>query len=328
MRFAAHDLDTALCFGGTVLATTPMLVAATREQAEPFFRALARGEMAGFALSEWAHGSDLAGNDARASKDGDGFVLEGTKAPTNNGTRGAFVVVLARTSDDDSPFSQTLFLVARGAPGLGEHPRFPSLGYRSMDLSGVVMRGVRVPASAVLGRVGEGFVHARRALEISRSGVATMGAGVTAACFAHASAHATSRVLYGAPIAALPAVRLRHERADEALLGERAELRLGERRRRLELARARFGQRALEPRRERAEPRALPGARGIDRVLDQLADAQGRHRHARSVAPQRAADAPAFGRLWCPRRTSIRGWRATNAWRRAKLSALRGPSAE
>lgn len=207
MRFAAHDLDTALCFGGTVLATTPMLVAATREQAEPFFRALSSGEMAGFALSEWAHGSDLAGNEARATKDGDGFVLEGTKAPTNNGTRGAFVVVLARTSDDDSPFSQTLFLVARGAPGLGEHPRFPSLGYRSMDLSGVVMRDVRVPASAVLGRVGEGFVHARRALEISRSGVATMGAGLAAACFAHASAHATSRVLYGAPIASLPAVR-------------------------------------------------------------------------------------------------------------------------
>ncbi len=207
MRFAAHDLDTALCFGGTVLATTPMLVAATREQAGPFYRAILAGEMAGFALSEWAHGSDLAGNEARARKDGDDFVLDGAKAPTNNGTRGAFVVVLARTSEDESPFNQTLFLVPRSAPGLGVHPRFASLGYRSMDLSGVVMNGVRLPAGAVLGRVGEGFVHARRALEISRSGVATMGAGVTAACFAHAAAHASTRVLYGAPIAELPAVR-------------------------------------------------------------------------------------------------------------------------
>lgn len=208
MRFAAHDLDTALCFGGTVLATTPMLVAATADQAAPFYRAILAGEMAGFALSEWAHGSDLAGNETRARADGDAFVLDGTKGPTNNGTRGAFVVVLARTSDDDSPFSQTLFLVPRGVPGLGVHPRFASLGYRSMDLSGVVMNGVRLPAAAVLGKVGEGFVNARRALEISRSGVATMGAGVAAAAFAQAAAHASTRVLYAAPIASLPAVRV------------------------------------------------------------------------------------------------------------------------
>lgn len=208
MRFAAHDLDTALCFGGTVLATTPMLVAATPEQAAPFYRALLAGQMAAFALSEWAHGSDLAGNEARARRDGDAFVLDGTKAPTNNGTRGAFVIVLARTSDDDSPFSQTLFLVPRETPGLGEHPRFPSLGYRSMDLSGIVMAGMRLPESAVLGRVGEGFVYARRALEISRSGVATMASGVAAACVAYAAEHARSRALYGAPIGEIPAVRV------------------------------------------------------------------------------------------------------------------------
>jgi alkylation response protein AidB-like acyl-CoA dehydrogenase len=207
MRFAAHDLDTALCFGGTVLATTPLLVAATAEQAAPFYAAILRGEMAGFALSEWDHGSDLAANEARAAAEGDGFVLRGTKAPTNNGTRGAFVVVLVRTSDEDSPFAHSLFLLDRATIGGAIHPRFDSLGYRSMDLSGVVLDGVRAPASAVLGKLGEGFVHARRALEISRSGVATMGAGLAAACLARAVDHARGRVLYGAPIAGLAPVR-------------------------------------------------------------------------------------------------------------------------
>ena len=92
LRLAAHDLDTALCFGGTVLATTPLLVAATEAQARRPFDAIRRGDMAAFALSEWAHGSDLTANEAtaRASAD-DGFVLAGRRAPANNGSRGAFV---------------------------------------------------------------------------------------------------------------------------------------------------------------------------------------------------------------------------------------------
>jgi alkylation response protein AidB-like acyl-CoA dehydrogenase len=207
LRVAAHDLDSALCLGGTVLATTPMLVAATEAQAGPFFRAILDGEMAAFALSEWAHGSDLASNEARAVLDADAFVLRGAKAPTNNGTRGAFVVALLRTSDDPSPFGHTLFLLARPLERLLPHERFASMGHRSMDLSGIILDGARVPREAIVGRLGEGFIHARRALEISRSGVSTMAAGVATAAVAHGLRHARQRVLYGAPIVELDAVR-------------------------------------------------------------------------------------------------------------------------
>jgi alkylation response protein AidB-like acyl-CoA dehydrogenase len=217
-RLGAHDLDTALCFGGTGLATAPLLVAATKQQAEKPFRAVLRGEMAGLALTEWKHGSDLAANEATATGlDASGrptsvataerFRLSGRKAPANNGSRGVFVIALLRTGAEP-PFSDTLFLIDRNTPGVAPHPRFPSIGYRSMDLSGIVFEDAIVGRDAVLGEVGEGLLHTRRALEISRCGVATIAASVAANAVARAVNHARERHLYGAPIGDLGGVQL------------------------------------------------------------------------------------------------------------------------
>jgi alkylation response protein AidB-like acyl-CoA dehydrogenase len=218
VRLAAHDLDTALCFGGTGLATTPLLVAATKEQAEAPFRAVLCGQMAGFALTEWKHGSDLVANEATATGlDASGrptsaskaerFRLSGRKGPANNGSRGAFLVVLLRTGEEP-PFSDTLFLIDRNTRGVTPHPSFPSIGYRSMDLSGVVLDDAVVGRDTVLGDVGEGLLHARRALEISRCGVAMLAAAVTTNTVARAVSHAHRRHLYGAPISNLGGVQL------------------------------------------------------------------------------------------------------------------------
>lgn len=213
-RFAAYDLDVTLCLGGTVLASIPILVAGTAAQRAQLFGPILAGEMAGLALSEWEHGSDLLGGSCRAEPadgaaeaDASAFVLRGEKSPTNNGSRGANVVVLARTSDAKDASSHTLFLLSRGTPGLEPHRRYDSLGYRTMDLSGVRLEGARVPRTAAVGGVGEGFVVARRSLEISRSGVATMALGAHAAAVSMALGHAATRNVYGAPIEALGGVR-------------------------------------------------------------------------------------------------------------------------
>lgn len=228
-RFAAHDIDVTLCLGGMVLGAIPVLVAGTPAQRAQYFGPVRRGAMGGLALSEWAFGSDLlAGACAARPTAADGspaheraavlFVLEGDKAPTNNGTVAENLVVLARTSDARDASSHTLFLVARGTPGLSPGPRFDSLGYRRMDLSGVSLRGARVSRDSVVGGVGEGFVVARRSLEISRSGVATMALGAHASALAHALAHAGERCLYGAPIAMLGGVRSLLARTASALV--------------------------------------------------------------------------------------------------------------
>lgn len=216
-RLAAHDLDVTLCLGGTVLGATPLLVAGTQEQLAQYFEPVRRGEMGGLALTEWKHGSDLLAGEARATpRDEHGravtlaeathFMLSGEKSPTNNGTRGANVVVLARTSEDADAFTHTLFLVPRDAVGVLPGRKFSPMGFRNMDLSGVGLSGVTLPASAVVGKVGEGFAHTRQALSISRSGVAHMATGAAAAALGRAAKHVYARKLYGAPIAELGGV--------------------------------------------------------------------------------------------------------------------------
>jgi alkylation response protein AidB-like acyl-CoA dehydrogenase len=217
-RLAAHDLDFTLSLGGAVLGGLPILVAGDASHRAAYFGPLGRGDMGGLGLTEWAHGSDLLAGEATATPiDAAGnpasaetathFRLDGAKAPINNGSRGACLVLLARTGGDDPAFAHSLFVVPRDTPGLLPHPPFDTLGHRSMDLSGALLRGAVLPRSALLGRVGEGFAHARRALEISRSGVAAMAVGPAATALALALSHARSRVLYGAPITELPSVR-------------------------------------------------------------------------------------------------------------------------
>jgi alkylation response protein AidB-like acyl-CoA dehydrogenase len=218
LHFAAHDLDVTLCIGGTVLGGMPVLVAGDAAHRAQYFAPLLRGEMGGFGLSEWAHGSDLLAIaavaeplDARgapcAMADAARFRLNGTKSPVNNGTRGANVVVLVRTGESGDPFGYSLFLVPRETPGVLPGPKYAPLGFRCMDLSGITLDRAELPKGALLGKAGEGFVHARRALEVSRSGVATMAVGPQATCLALALAHARDRHLYGAPIGALGGVQ-------------------------------------------------------------------------------------------------------------------------
>lgn len=204
---AAYDLDLMLCLGGSILAGAAALVAGNSDQQRAYFTSIMVGEPGGLALSEWDHGSDLLANECVASQDGDHFVLNGTKGPINNGSLFTHLVVLARTGQRSDTSGQTLFLLKRGTEGLSGARVFPSIGYRNMDLARVELKNVRVPASTVLGGVGNGFQHVRRTLEISRSGVAAMTCGAMATAADLALAHACRRHLYQAPIAMLPAVR-------------------------------------------------------------------------------------------------------------------------
>ncbi len=204
---ASYDLDFTLCLGGAVLGGAAVLVAGNSDQQTQYFAPLLEGEVGGLALSEWNHGSDLLANECVAARDGDHFVINGVKGPINNGSLGAHLVVLARTPSGFDASEQTLFLIKRETPGLSGERVFPSMGYRNMDLARVTLNNVRVPISAVLGKPGDGFLHVRRTLEISRSGVAAMACGAMASAASHATSHALERHLYQAPIAMLPAVR-------------------------------------------------------------------------------------------------------------------------
>ncbi|MFO0662789.1 MAG: acyl-CoA dehydrogenase family protein [Polyangiaceae bacterium] len=218
LLFSAHEPDALLCLGGAALGSLPVLVAGNEAQKAALAAVLASGRMAGFGLSEWDKGLDILGNEARAEPLGaDGkpcalgvathFRLRGTKAPVNNATRGSIVTVLVRTAEGTETNSQSLFMIEREKTPLTPGKRFASLGYRNMDLSSIVLDGAVVPSSCLLGKAGEGFHHARRSLEISRGGVAAMAAGLSVRAVALAMDHAEGRVLYGAKVREIPAVK-------------------------------------------------------------------------------------------------------------------------
>ena len=207
-----------LCLGGVVLSSLPVILAGSPAQRASFFADLRAGHVSGLGLSEWRHGSDLLHNETVAEPvDEHGhpcaadaashFRLRGIKRPINNASRGMNLVVLARTGAADDAFGSTLFLLRRGLEGLASAQPVDWMGYPGMDLNSIVLDDVVVPRSACLGKVGEGFVHTRATLAVSRSGVAAMAVGASAAAFAEALAHARDRQLYGASIDSLGGVR-------------------------------------------------------------------------------------------------------------------------
>ncbi|MBO6933483.1 MAG: acyl-CoA dehydrogenase [Deltaproteobacteria bacterium] len=208
-RLAERQLGVVLCLGGVVLGELPFLVAGNAEQRAAFMTSLREGGLAGLALSEWDHGSDLLGNDTVATETHDGWRLSGTKRPINNASVATHLAVLARTGEPNDPFGATLFHVRRPTPGLSATGPVDWSGFPGMDLDGVVLDDA---AADPLGGVGKGFALARRVLEISRGGVACMANGVHAAAVGLAEAHVRERSLYGAPIAELEPVRVSRAR--------------------------------------------------------------------------------------------------------------------
>jgi len=206
-RVAAHDVELALVLGGAVLGGIPLLVSGSEAQRAAYFGALRRGELGGLALSEPDHGSDLLSNECSATPRDGGFRITGVKGPVNNGSVGAFLVVLARTSPEIDPFAHSLFLVARDDPGSIVATRLPTVGHRNIDLATVRFDDVAVGADRLIGDLGGGFHVVRQALSISRSGVAAQALGPMTTCLSLMRAHAERRRLYGSDLHALGAVR-------------------------------------------------------------------------------------------------------------------------
>ena len=213
LRISAHDLDFALVLGGSILTGVAVLTAGSESQQIMYFRSLQNGDMSALALSEWGHGSDLLGNETYARPDAGHWknwqkaAIYGEKAPINNGSQGAYVVVLARTGKENDPFGQSLFLVPQGSKNLRRERPFDLIGFRCLDLARISFDGTEVTPENLLGELHEGFSYARRTLEVTRSGVACVAAGALAKSVWLALDHAHTRRLYNAPIAELAAVR-------------------------------------------------------------------------------------------------------------------------
>ncbi len=185
----------------------------TDEQKRHFLPQMAAGEIrGGFSMSEPGCGSDVAAIKSKAVADGDDFVLNGSKMWLTNGARAGVVATLVRTEEGaDSVYrNMTTFLVEKEpgfgqpAPGLTIPGKIDKMGYKGVETTEMVMDGLRVPATSVLGGAdgrGRGFYQMMDGVEVGRVNVAARGCGVMLRAFELAISYAQQRQTFGKRIA-------------------------------------------------------------------------------------------------------------------------------
>ncbi|MEK6778172.1 MAG: acyl-CoA dehydrogenase family protein [Candidatus Deferrimicrobiota bacterium] len=184
------------------LALTPILIAGTEDQKKEFVAPFAREfRYASFCLTEPGAGSDAGGIATTAKKDGDGYLLNGRKCFITNGTHASQYTVFASTDRSRGHKGLSVFVVPRSLPGVSPGKKEDKMGQRASDTSDVLFEDVRVPASNLLGKEGEGFKIAMKTLDFARPSVASMSVGVARAAFELAMQYSKERVQFGAPIA-------------------------------------------------------------------------------------------------------------------------------
>ncbi|MFB7371010.1 acyl-CoA dehydrogenase family protein [Streptomyces sp. NPDC056222] len=178
------------------------------EQKRAWLPRLAAGEALGcFGLTEPGTGSDAGSLATRAVRDGDAYVVNGSKMFITNGTWADVVLLFARTNDTPGHKGVSAFLVPTDTPGLSRRTIHGKLGLRGQATAELVLEDVRVPASAMLGPEGKGFSIAMSALAKGRMSVAAGCVGIAQAALDAAVRYAGEREQFGKPIASYQLVQ-------------------------------------------------------------------------------------------------------------------------
>ena len=191
------------------LGTGHLLAFGSEEQKRKYLPAASSGRwLAAWALTEPGSGSDSAALRTTARREGDGWVLNGTKAFITQGSVGGFCVVLART-DPQAAKQQgiTAFVVEHGTPGFTASKHLLKLGCRSSDTAELVLENVRIPETQRVGEVGRGFADTMRILDRGRISIAAMALGLGYGALDKAVSYAKERHAFGKPIAEFQAIQ-------------------------------------------------------------------------------------------------------------------------
>ncbi|MEU5322432.1 acyl-CoA dehydrogenase family protein [Streptomyces sp. NPDC021056] len=206
-ELAAARLTVGLGVSVHTLASYALAAYGTKEQRAEHLPAMLGGGLLGaYCLSEASSGSDAASLRTKAVRDGDHWVITGTKAWITHGGIADFYTVMARTGEEGAR-GITAFLVPGDAEGLSGAAPEKKMGMKGSPTAQVHLDGVRVPDDRRIGEEGQGFAIALAALDSGRLGIAACAIGVAQAALDHAVAYATERRQFGKPIADFQGLR-------------------------------------------------------------------------------------------------------------------------
>lgn len=204
---AIHQLSRVSATIGVILSvhtsvgTNPILYFGTEEQKKKYIPKLAAGEYIGaFALTEAQAGSDASALRTRAVREGDSYILNGTKIFITNGGEADTYITFAVTNPDLGAKGISAFIVEKDTPGLKIGKKEKKMGLHGSSTTEIIFDHARVPAENLLGQEGEGFRIAMANLDTGRIGIAAQALGIAEAALEYAVAYAKERHQFGKPI--------------------------------------------------------------------------------------------------------------------------------
>ncbi len=190
------------------VACGPVYLYGSEYQKENYLKPLAAGKMLGsFALTETSAGSDPASQKTKAVKDGDSYVINGTKMFITSGKTSDLTVVTAYTDRGKKHRGISAFIVEKGTPGFHVGKEEDKMGLRGSDTVELIFEDCRVPSENLLGQEGDGFVIAMASLDGGRIGIASKSVGLAQACLDAAVSYAKERVQFNKPISRFQGIR-------------------------------------------------------------------------------------------------------------------------
>jgi len=207
-ELCAIDLGISLAYGVTGLGMYPILIAGNEAQKQKYLSQIASGKrLAAFGLTEANAGSDVGAMSTTARKEGDTYVINGTKQWISNGGEAEIYSVFAMTDISKGARGCSCFVVEKGTPGFSFGKKENKMGIRSNSTRELIFEDCVVPAENLLGREGTGFITAMKVFDKSRPMVGAQAVGVARGAYEAAIKYSKEREQFGKPICSFQAVQ-------------------------------------------------------------------------------------------------------------------------
>ena len=213
MSIATEELScacagVAVSFAASALGTFPIILFGTEAQKNKYLPDLASGKkLAAFALTEAQAGSDASNIETQAVKDGNCYVLNGTKQWITNGGEAQVYTVIAMTDKAKGARGASAFIVEKDTPGFTFGKKEKKMGIRASATRELVFTDCKIPKENLLAREGMGFIVTMKALDISRPGVAAQAVGIAQGALDLAIEYARQRIQFGKPISSFQGIQ-------------------------------------------------------------------------------------------------------------------------
>jgi len=209
------DGGIALVLAATALSAFPIMLFGNDEQKKKYLPDVAAGKkLAAFALTEPSAGSDASAIQTTAKKEGDSYILNGTKCFITNGGEAQIYIVITMTDKTKGSRGASAFIVEKDTRGFSFGKKEKKMGIRGSATRELIFNECKIPKENLLGREGQGFIIALRTFDVSRPGVAAQALGIASGALDDAINYSRERVQFGQSISSFQAIQ--HLLADMA----------------------------------------------------------------------------------------------------------------